>query len=75
MDYCNSLLVGLPKNELFKLQHIMNSAARMITGTKKFSHIIPVLTDLHWLPVIIINNSNHVISEILILVSLAFQTT
>ena len=29
----------------------VHSAARMITGTKKFSHIMPVLVNLHWLPV------------------------
>ena len=29
----------------------MNSAARMIPGTKNFSHITPVLVNLHWLPV------------------------
>ena len=40
LDYCNILLIGLPNNELFKLQQIM-----------KFSHITPVLVDLHWLPV------------------------
>ncbi len=51
LDQCNNLLIGLPKNELFKLEHIMNIAARMITGTKKFIHIAPMLVDLHWLPV------------------------
>jgi len=30
---------------------IQNAAARLITGTKKFEHIKPVLQDLHWLPV------------------------
>ncbi len=29
LDYCNSLLVGLPKTELSKFQHIMNCAARI----------------------------------------------
>ena len=29
----------------------MNGAAHMITGTRKFDHITPVLIDLHWLPV------------------------
>ena len=51
LDYSNSLLIGLPKTELSKFQHIMDSGACMITGTNKFSHITPVLVDLHWLPV------------------------
>ena len=34
-----------------KIQHVQNSAARLITGSLKFDHITPVLTDLHWLPV------------------------
>ena len=34
-----------------KLQHVLNSAARLITGTKKFDHISPVICDLHWLPI------------------------
>ena len=51
LDYCNSLLVGLPIPELSKFQHVLNSAACMITGTRKFHHIKPVLIDLHWLPV------------------------
>ena len=28
-----------------------NSAARVVTGTRKYDHITPVLRDLHWLPV------------------------
>lgn len=51
LDYCNSLLHGIPKYLLQKLQHIQNTAARTLTLTKKSSHITPVLIDLHWLPV------------------------
>ncbi|XP_067221749.1 guanine nucleotide-binding protein G(o) subunit alpha-like [Chanodichthys erythropterus] len=29
----------------------MNSAARLLTGTKKREHITPILASLHWLPV------------------------
>ena len=51
IDYCNSLLCGLPDNSLNKLQRVQNAAARLITGTAKFSHITPVLRTLHWLPI------------------------
>ena len=51
LDYCNSLLYNMPDSQLGKLQIIKNSAARLITGTKKYSPITPVLQQLHWLPV------------------------
>uniref|UniRef100_A0A672HD57 Reverse transcriptase domain-containing protein n=1 Tax=Salarias fasciatus TaxID=181472 RepID=A0A672HD57_SALFA len=51
MDYCNALLVGIPAKSLQKLQHIQNTAARILTRTPKHEHITPVLRDLHWLPV------------------------
>ena len=51
LDYCNSLLAGLPKGEINRMQHIMNSAARLISGTKKADNITPVLIDTHWPPV------------------------
>ena len=41
----------MPDSQLGKLQIIQNSAARLITGTKKYSPITPVLQQLHWLPV------------------------
>ena len=40
IDYCNSLLCGLPDNSLNKLQRVQNAAAQLITGTAKFSHMI-----------------------------------
>ena len=52
LDYCNSLLYGVSDSLLAKLQTVQNTAARVITGTRKFDHIIPVLRDLHWLPVV-----------------------
>ena len=51
LDYCNSLLYGISKKQLSRLQRVQNSAARLITLTKKREHITPVLHQLHWLPI------------------------
>ena len=52
LDYANALLCGLPSNLLNGLQVAQNTAARLITRTKKRDHITPVLKSLHWLPVV-----------------------
>ena len=51
LDSCNSLLYGLPKSMIDRLQNVQNSAARLITRNKKFDHITPVMKELHWLPI------------------------
>ena len=51
IDYCNGLLYGLPDCEIVKLQRVQNAAARLLTSSSKYSHITPVLKELHWLPV------------------------
>ena len=36
---------------LCRLQKVQNNAARVVSGSKKYDHITPVLKDLHWLPI------------------------
>ena len=51
LDFCNSVLCGIGSSLISKLQRVQNSAARILTGKKKFDHITPVLKSLHWLPI------------------------
>ena len=39
IDYCNSLLYGLPDYSLSRLQRILNTAARILCKIAKFDHI------------------------------------
>ena len=51
LDYCNSPLHGTTKSDISKLQCVQNSAARLITGGRKYDYVTPMLKHLHWLPV------------------------
>ena len=42
IDYCNSLLAGLPAS-LDRVQSILNLAARLIYGRAKHDHVTPIL--------------------------------
>src|SRR3984885_644618 len=51
LDYCNSILAGLPNVRLRQLQSVLNCAARVVANLTKFSHISAYMHDiLHWLP-------------------------
>src|SRR5688572_14894453 len=48
IDYCNSLLIGLPK---VRLSPVLNAAARLIAHLPKYFHISSFMVNqLHWLP-------------------------
>ena len=51
LDYCNSVLYGVPKEQISKLQRVQNAAARLVMDIGKYSYITPALYDLHWLPI------------------------
>ncbi len=51
IDYCNALLYDIPQYQLNKFQRIQNMAAKLIFQQPKFSHVTPLLKELHWLPV------------------------
>ena len=51
LDYCNSLLYGLPDTQLDRLQRIQNIACRIVCQVPKAVHITPYLENQHWLPI------------------------
>ena len=51
LDLGNAVLYGIPNNLIQKLQLVQNTAARIVSRTRKHQHISPVLRQLHWLPV------------------------
>ncbi|KAF7252571.1 RNA-directed DNA polymerase from mobile element jockey [Varanus komodoensis] len=51
LDFCNALYVGLPLKTVRILQLVQNRAARLLMGTGRYVHMMPVLRQLHWLPI------------------------
>ncbi|XP_053531372.1 uncharacterized protein LOC128629084, partial [Ictalurus punctatus] len=51
LDYCNSLLSGLPASSIKPLQMIQNAAALLVFNQPKRTHVTPLFISLHWLPV------------------------
>ena len=51
LDYCNSLLYGIPQYQIDRLQRVLNAAARITCYIPRYAHITPTLMHLHWLPI------------------------
>ena len=51
LNYCNSVLYNIASKDILKLQFVQNCLARVITRSPRFSHSVPLLKSLHWVPV------------------------
>jgi hypothetical protein len=51
LDYCNSLLKGITKANLLRLQRLQNKAARLVFMKSRRDSATQLINDLHWLPV------------------------
>ena len=49
--YCSSVWSNTTMYNVNKLQKVQNFAARIVSNTRKYDHITPVLKKLKWLPV------------------------
>ena len=51
LDYCNSLYHNIALKDVMKLQRVQNCLSRVVTKSPNFSHSVPLLKSLHWLPI------------------------
>ncbi len=51
LDYCNSLLYGLPGTQKDRLQRVQNIAIRIVCRAPKQSHVTDLMEEAHWLPI------------------------
>ena len=52
LDYCNSVLIGLPHSTIAPLQRVQNASARLVLNLGIRDHMTSALKQLHWLPVV-----------------------
>ena len=51
LDYCNSLLFWTSANNIGRLQRLQNAATRLVTRQTRHECVLPILRQLHWLPI------------------------
>ena len=51
LDYCNSIFHNMPEKDIARLQRVQNCLARVVTKAPRFSRSVPILKQLHRLPV------------------------
>jgi len=68
LDNGNALLYSLPNNQISRLQRLQNTAARIVTLSRKSCSITPILKQLHWLPI-----SQRIIFKLMLIVHKALN--
>ena len=63
LDYCNSLLTGIPTSLMSRLEMVQHRAARLIFQSSGHQSVTVLMKDLHWLPV-----TSRVLFKVLVLV-------
>ena len=63
LDYCNSMYFNMSKSNIYKLQKVQNSAARLISRKSRRQSVEHVMNELHWLRV-----ESRILFKILLLV-------
>ena len=51
IDYCNSVLYGLPAITPAALQRVLHAAVRLVANLDYRDHVTPAMKELHWLPI------------------------
>ena len=51
LDGCNSLLVDIYCDQIYRLQKVQNNAAKAVFRKNRHKHVRPLLKALHWQPV------------------------
>ena len=51
IDYCNSVLYGLPPITLAPLQRVLQAAVRLATNLGYHDHVMLAMKELHWLSI------------------------